>query len=284
MIFSPLTVVITNSTFAVLVKQQFLPLAYIVTMDTYGHLPISDLRIEVCVLSWDGGHYSVHFSLRRRTRQLTRIQNFVEVGFQLLPLRHIPIFERCCAWGAKKGMWLVGRASNVQPHAPECACARHIRNSSITMLLLRINICPSYCTELPMFILIAWSTISPTSLMLQLLLLIYWHTSIGRCSTPCRVSNKSAGTTKLWTPVSGKCKCFWSRSCASLCLHSNSACNPEMNLWCKIVWFQRLKRLRCPITPYSIQTFHFLDMSRTECYERVQNRCVGRPTSPLPTS
>ena len=57
---------------------------------------------------WDGSHYAVHLSLRRRSRELTRLLNFFKLGFQLLPLCHIPFFQRCCG-AKKKGMWYGGQ-------------------------------------------------------------------------------------------------------------------------------------------------------------------------------
>ena len=75
-----------------------------------------------------GSHYTVHLSLRGRSRQLTRLRKFVKLEFQLPLLRHIPFFERCC--GAKKG-GMVDWASHVPPRAHECVPSLCIRNSSM---------------------------------------------------------------------------------------------------------------------------------------------------------
>ena len=97
------------------------------TLDTHGHLPASDLAVKITTTlallhGGDGSHYAVHLSLQGRSRQLTRLQNFFELGFQLLPLCHIPFFKRCC--GAKKGMWHGGYGLKCTPHAHECVCTR----------------------------------------------------------------------------------------------------------------------------------------------------------------
>ena len=62
-------------------------------------------RQTFCPCSGDG---SLHHSILGRSRQLTRLRKFVELGFQLLPLCHIPFFKRWC--GAKKRYvaWWVG--------------------------------------------------------------------------------------------------------------------------------------------------------------------------------
>ena len=68
------------------------------TLDTHGCLPTSWSNDDPCS-PWDSGHYAVHLSLRGRSRQLTRLWNFFQLGFQLLSLCHIP---RC--FGEKKHM------------------------------------------------------------------------------------------------------------------------------------------------------------------------------------
>ena len=80
------------------------------TLDTRGRLPTSDLADETMdpCSPWDCGHYAVYLRLRGRSRQLTRLPNFFELGFQLLPLHHIPFFKRCCATKKRHVAWWTG--------------------------------------------------------------------------------------------------------------------------------------------------------------------------------
>ena len=85
---------------------------------------------DPCCHSW-GSHYAVHLSLRGRSRQLTRLRKFVQLEFQLLPLRHIPFFERCC--GTKKEAWWAG--PQMYYLMLVSACARGLSCAFVTLVL-----------------------------------------------------------------------------------------------------------------------------------------------------
>ena len=91
--------------------------------------PSAIWQLKVTTNPARGSHYAVHLSLRGR---LTRLQKFVQLEFQLLPLRHkFPSSKDAVV--PKKACGMVGRTSNV---VLVSARARGLPCAFVTLIIL----------------------------------------------------------------------------------------------------------------------------------------------------